>query len=112
MPTEKICSLSEIPPGSVKEFKFQNYDIAIFNVEGKFYAIDRKCTHMKGNLAKGTVEGKIVTCPLHGAKYNLATGELLKQAGSIAGWFKKATNIPTYKTKTQKNDLFVEFPDE
>ena len=50
--------------------------IAIFNVEGAFYAIDDTCTHRGGPLSEGTLDGKQVTCPWHGGVFDVATGEV------------------------------------
>lgn len=111
MSKEKVCSVKEIPPGRAKSFKIRNYDLAIFNIDGTFYAINRKCTHLKGNLSRGKIEGKTVTCPLHGAKFDLKTGELLEQPGSLAGWFKKGSDTKTYEVMVDGDQLFVELPD-
>ena len=110
MTLEILCTTKYIPENGARKFNIRNYDIAVFNVKGEFYAIDRKCTHMKGNLAKGLVEGTSVKCPLHGAKFNLKTGELLTHPGTIAGWFKKAKNTIVYKTKVKNEELYVDLP--
>lgn len=108
MTKKKLCQISDIPKEGVKTFKMDNLDIAVFNIEGSFYAIDRKCTHLKGNLAKGKIKDKTVQCPLHGSIFNLETGELLHHPGTLAGWFKKAKNTNTYKISVEKNDLYIE----
>lgn len=110
MVKQKLCQVSDIPLGGVKEFQISSFDIAVFNCEGKFYAIDRKCTHFKGNLAKGVVENKTVKCPLHGAVYSLETGELLNQPGTIAGWFKKGHNTNVYKLSIKKDEISIDLP--
>ncbi len=51
-----------------------DYDIAVFNVDGEFFAIDDVCPHFAGSLHEGTVAGGIVTCPLHGWSFDLRTG--------------------------------------
>jgi nitrite reductase/ring-hydroxylating ferredoxin subunit len=112
MPKEKIGSISEVPPGTAKGYKIKGFDLAIFNINGEFYAIDRKCTHLGGNLVKGKIKDKTVTCPLHGAKYNLETGRLLEQAGTIASWFKKAKNTNTYEITTEDDELVIALPDD
>ena len=64
-----VCLTDEVGPGKSKSFilkvKGQNdLEIALFNVEGKFYAISEKCQHNQGPLSKGTIDdGNIVTCP-------------------------------------------------
>ena len=108
MTGKKLCSISEIPNNGVKTFKLKNKDIAIFNVEGEFFAIDRKCTHLKGNLAKGKIDGKTIQCPLHGAIFNLETGELTNPPGTLAGWFKKAKHTNVYKVNIKNEELFIE----
>ncbi|NHJ86303.1 MAG: Rieske 2Fe-2S domain-containing protein [Asgard group archaeon] len=107
MTKHKLCDISEIPINDVKTFKIEDLEIAVFNVGGEFYAIDQKCTHLKGNLAKGTLDGKIIQCPLHGARFSLETGELLSPPGTIAGWFKKAKNTNIYKLNIKDKMLYI-----
>lgn len=107
----KLCSVSEIPENDVKTFKIENKDIAVFKVEGNFFAIDRLCTHLRGNLAKGKLEGKTIKCPLHGSVFSLESGELLSPPGTVAGWFKKAKNTHIYKTSVKDDFLYVEIKD-
>ena len=51
--------------------------IALFNVEGAFYAIDGICSHVGGPLGEGSLEGEVVTCPWHRARFNVKTGAVL-----------------------------------
>jgi nitrite reductase/ring-hydroxylating ferredoxin subunit len=53
---------------------FEGEQVALFNVDGTIYAISDSCTHVGGQLSQGEVEGTIVTCPLHGATFDLTTG--------------------------------------
>jgi len=108
MSKQKLCSVSEIPESKVKAFKIEGKDIAVFNVEGKFYAIDRLCTHLRGNLAKGQLEGKTIKCPLHGSVFSLESGELISPPGTVAGWFKKAKNTHIYKTSVKDGFVYVD----
>jgi 3-phenylpropionate/trans-cinnamate dioxygenase ferredoxin subunit len=71
----------QIPAGTMKSFTIKGVEILIANVDGKFYAIGNKCTHMGGDLSKGKLEGKIVTCPRHGSQFDLATGKSLRGPG-------------------------------
>jgi nitrite reductase/ring-hydroxylating ferredoxin subunit len=50
-------------------------NILLSNVGGKIYATQNDCGHQRASLARGTLEGKLVTCPLHGAKFDVTTGE-------------------------------------
>jgi uncharacterized protein YbjT (DUF2867 family)/nitrite reductase/ring-hydroxylating ferredoxin subunit len=53
-------------------------DAVVFNVNGQFFATQSRCTHRSGPLNKGKMEGETVTCPLHGAQFNVCTGEVLR----------------------------------
>jgi uncharacterized protein YbjT (DUF2867 family)/nitrite reductase/ring-hydroxylating ferredoxin subunit len=66
--------ISEVPPGSVLLVG----DAAVFNVDGGFCATQARCTHRQGPLTEGTVDGSTVTCPLHGAQFNVWTGAVLR----------------------------------
>jgi 3-phenylpropionate/trans-cinnamate dioxygenase ferredoxin subunit len=48
--------------------------VAVFNVNGDYYAIDDACTHDGGSLSGGEVQGEEVVCPRHGARFNIRTG--------------------------------------
>jgi nitrite reductase/ring-hydroxylating ferredoxin subunit len=73
----KAASTGEITPGQAKLVVLKGKEIALFNVDGEFYALDNLCTHEEGPLAEGDVEGHKVTCPWHGAKFDIRTGEVL-----------------------------------
>ena len=66
--------ISDVPPGSVLLIG----DVAVFSVEGGFCATQARCTHRQGPLSEGTLDGSTVTCPLHGAQFNVWTGAVLR----------------------------------
>lgn len=74
--TEKhrACRTDEIPPGTGKEFTLGGRIVALFHVDGEFYAIDGICSHAGGPLGKGELQGTVVTCPWHGWQYDVTTG--------------------------------------
>ena len=61
-----VAETDEIPPGKAKVVKVGRIDVAVFNVEGKFYAIKDSCPHMGGPLSRGSLDGTTITCPGHG----------------------------------------------
>ena len=73
----KVAKTGDVALGSAKMVEAGGKKIAIFNVDGKYYAIDNTCTHRGGPLAEGALEGKEVTCPWHGAVFDVTTGEAL-----------------------------------
>ena len=72
-----VAKTSELGPGQAKAVEVKGRTIALFNVGGRYYAIDETCTHAGGPLSEGSVEGTRVTCPWHGAQFDLTSGEAL-----------------------------------
>ena len=70
----KVAKTSEIPAGQGKCVEVEGRRIAIFNVDGSYYAIDDVCQHQGGPLGEGELSGKIVTCPWHGWEYDVTNG--------------------------------------
>src|SRR3989304_4809280 len=94
----KIANLKELSPGERKTVVIKEHKIALFNIDGKIYAIDNMCPHMGGPLGEGDVNEKIITCPLHGWQFDVESGESLV--------FPK--RIRTYEVKVEGNEIFVE----
>ena len=73
----KVANASEIAPGQARLVNIKGKEIALFNIEGSFFALDNACTHEEGPLAEGDIEGHEVTCPLAWCKVDIRTGEVL-----------------------------------
>ncbi len=67
----KVC---DIPPGTGRTVEVNSVWIALFNVEGTFYAIDNCCPHAGGPLGEGKLNGTAVECPWHGWKFSVVSG--------------------------------------
>ncbi len=70
-----IAHIDELKPGECKVVEAKKKTIALYNVEGKYYATDNTCLHRNGPLGEGELDGNIITCPWHGWQYNVMTGE-------------------------------------
>lgn len=77
MALHRILSTSDLPPGQARRVEVVGKTLAVFNVNGEFHAIDDTCTHDGGPLSEGTVSDGCVTCPWHGAEFDVRTGEAL-----------------------------------
>jgi len=75
--------------------------LLIANVEGQFFAMRAKCNHMGGPLDKGTLEGSVVSCPLHGSKWDVRTGQLIRFARPLPP-------EPTYAVTLKDGQIMVE----
>jgi nitrite reductase/ring-hydroxylating ferredoxin subunit len=69
-----IASVADCPPGAALEAVADDRIVALFNVDGEFYALDGVCAHQGGPLGKGVLDGCTVTCPWHGWQYDVRTG--------------------------------------
>lgn len=79
MALHELCKTSEVPEGTCKAFSVNGKGVALHHVEGKFYATQDFCRHKGGSLGKGTLEGAVVICPLHGWRFDVTTGDCLTQ---------------------------------
>jgi nitrite reductase/ring-hydroxylating ferredoxin subunit len=84
----EVAEVSEIAPGTMKSYLAGIRQVLVANIDGKFYSMNNTCTHEEQSLSQGTLTGKIVTCPLHGAKFDVTTGKNV--AGPKTGLFGRA----------------------
>ena len=96
----KVAKTSDIAPGKAKAVDIGAKRIAIFNIDGTYYAIDDTCTHRGGPLSEGLVAGNEVTCPWHGAVFDVTTGSVL---GSPA-----PKDVARYQVRVNGDDIELE----
>jgi 3-phenylpropionate/trans-cinnamate dioxygenase ferredoxin subunit len=72
-----VAPTSEFPPGTHRVVDVDGAQIAVFNVDGQYFAIEDVCTHDGGILTGGPIENDQVVCPRHGARFSIRTGEAL-----------------------------------
>ncbi len=94
----KVASVAELPVGSCKAVEVNGKTIALFNVDGKVFALDNTCLHQGGPLGEGMLEGDVVTCPWHMWEYNVRTGE---KVGS------PSLRVAAYPVEVEGNDIKV-----
>ena len=70
----RVCSQSDVPPGSVKAFAVGDRTLAVYNLDGAFYATDDECTHAAASLADGMLEGDVIECCMHLGAFHVPTG--------------------------------------
>ncbi len=96
----KVATLSDVPPGTCRHVDAGGRAVALFNVDGTIHAIGGTCTHRGGPLGEGELEGTIVTCPWHGAQFEVTTGQVV---GPPAG-----QRVPTYTVVVEGEDIQVD----
>jgi len=75
----EVAKASEIPSGGLKVVTVKGHEILLTNVEGKLYAMSRRCGHMNAPLEDGVLKGKELTCPMHGSRFDVTTGRKLSE---------------------------------
>ena len=72
-----VAKTDEIGSGTLESFDVSGTRVSIANVAGMFYAFDDVCTHKQCSLSDGELEGRAVTCPCHGSRFDVITGAVL-----------------------------------
>jgi len=94
-----VARVGEIPEGGVKLVRVDDQTIAVFHIDGEYHAIDDICTQDGGPLAEGRLEGEVIECPRHGARFNVKTGEVLSLPATVP--------VPTYAVRVEGDEIQV-----
>jgi 3-phenylpropionate/trans-cinnamate dioxygenase ferredoxin component len=106
----KVVDTSELPPNKMIIVVVGGKEVLLANVDGSYYAIANKCTHLGGSLATGVLEGSIITCPRHGARFDVKTGKAVGEA-KIGFMKMKVKDEVGYTVKVEGTDILVGIPD-
>jgi len=102
----KLMREEEVPEGGFVGVKAGGKQYLVTKVDGAISVLDGKCTHWGGPLRMGKVVEGSVRCPVHGARYDLRTGELTKQVGiPLIG---KADDLRRYEASIEDGDIYIE----
>lgn len=71
----EVAKLDEVPAGKMKHIELNGKEIMIVNLGGKFYALNDRCSHTNAPLSMGHIQDSILTCPMHGARFDITTGK-------------------------------------
>lgn len=99
----KVATVDNIQPGERVLIELDGIRIAIFNLDGTYYAIEDTCTHDGGPLVEGEIlDGCQIQCPRHGARFDIRTGAALTMPAFEP--------TPTYEVQVDGEDIYVEQP--
>lgn len=96
----EVAKAGDLEPGQGMCVEVEDRKIALFNVEGIYYAIDDTCTHVGGPLSEGECEEHVITCPWHGAQFDLKTGDVLSPPAKRP--------LRSYRVQVEGNSIKVE----
>ncbi len=114
MSSLKAGKVGELADGAMKSVSTKQGEVLLARVGNKYYAASNRCPHMKGKLDQGTLEGTVVTCPLHGSKFDLKDGKVVRWLGGtgvlarVGRVFKSAQDLKTYPVQVKDDQILVE----
>jgi nitrite reductase/ring-hydroxylating ferredoxin subunit len=95
----KIAAANEVAPGEVKQYIVEDRPVALCNVEGELHAFEDICTHQYTHLSEGQFSDSEITCPLHGAKFDVKTG--------AAKTLPAVKPVPKHDVKVEDGHVYV-----
>jgi nitrite reductase/ring-hydroxylating ferredoxin subunit len=103
----RVAGVSDVGPGGWLRVEHGGHGVLLANVDGGFHAVAERCTHRGGSLSKGTMSDGVVTCPRHGARFDVQTG---RNVGSprillVKG---KADDLRSYAVRVEGDDVLVD----
>lgn len=98
----EMGSETDVPEGGAKCVTIDQKHYALFKVRGKVFCLDNRCTHLGGPLCEGDLDGNVVTCPWHGSRFDVRTGQVV---GAPA-----RTPVRSYPVEVVAGTLWAEVP--
>jgi nitrite reductase (NADH) small subunit len=94
----RVASPGALHPGSARAVTVGRYDVALFNVDGEYYALENACPHQGSPIVDGWIEGRTVTCPWHAWCFDLRTGSLT---------LGKFATIPRFEVRIESDGIYL-----
>jgi nitrite reductase (NADH) small subunit len=94
----RVTGAADVLPGSGVVAEVKGQSVAVFNVDGTYYAIDNTCVHRGGPLGEGELEGDTVTCPWHGWQYDVKSGKSINNPAAC---------VKSYQVKVEGSDVKI-----
>ena len=99
----RVAAVGDVPRGEGRVVEVGDRTLALFNVDGKYYAIDNACPHRGGPMGEGDLDGLVVSCPWHAWRWDLTTGANVNNP---------AVKLGCYAVTEEAGDVFVEVSSE
>ena len=102
-PFVRVSNVHEVAPGRLLRVEVAGKLLCLANVRGTIYAFDDDCTHISGPLDQGELEGFVLTCPWHLARFDIRTGQVLRGPAR--------SDLPVYRVRIEGDAILVEEPE-
>ena len=103
-PTNAVTlgAANSVTEGGIAAFKAEDREIAVANVQGRYYAFNDICTHRRCSLSDGELDDTTLTCICHGSRFDISTGEVLRGPAQRP--------VEVYPVRVDGDDLLVDVP--
>jgi|GraSoi_2013_40cm_1033754.scaffolds.fasta_scaffold23853_2 3-phenylpropionate/trans-cinnamate dioxygenase ferredoxin component len=98
----RVARMRDIAPGALLRVEIAGRLVCLANVNGTIYAVDDDCTHTGGPLDEGELEGCVLTCPVHLARFDVRTGAVVR--GPAREY------LQTYAVRVEGDNIYVAAP--
>jgi 3-phenylpropionate/trans-cinnamate dioxygenase ferredoxin subunit len=96
-----VAKVGEVPEGGRKVVRLEDQAIVIFHLQGAYFALEDVCPHDSGPLAEGAVDGHVIECPRHGARFDVRTGAVVSLPAMAP--------VPAYAVRVRGDEIQVEW---
>ena len=100
MAETQVCAASDVPENGVISREVGEELVAIYNINGTYYATEARCTHGMADLADGTLDGDVIECNFHFGAFHVPSGKAVQPPCFIA--------LKTFKTEVRDGQVYVD----
>ncbi len=108
-----ILPVTGIPEGGLKRATAGGKELLLAKVHGQVYATDLHCPHLQGDLSQGTLNGTIITCPMHNSQFDIRDGHVLRWTNlkgiilTLATMARPPRPLRSYPVRIEENRILV-----
>ena len=103
----RVAAAADVPAGRIVPVEAHGRKLLLANADGEIFAAGRKCPHLGFNLCRGKLDGRAIVCPLHKAKFDLATGEIERAPKLLFLEMKAKGDLPVYPVRVEDGEVMV-----
>jgi nitrite reductase/ring-hydroxylating ferredoxin subunit len=110
----EVGKVGMLPDGAMQEVQMGDQTVLLARLGETYYATQARCPHLRAHLAKGKLDGTVVTCPAHGSTFDVTTGRNLAWVESLPGLIKsvakavvKPKDLDTFPVKVEEGQVWI-----
>jgi nitrite reductase/ring-hydroxylating ferredoxin subunit len=112
---QSVGSEGMLAEGAMQALNVGGQEVLLARVGGAYYATQERCPHLRGHLARGTLNGRVVTCPVHGSQFDVTTGAVIAWVAAMPGLVRSAMqaaakpkDLAIFPTKVEAGQVWVQ----